>query len=122
MLMTGRPALEREAAAERAALVPLQELQPLAVGGVRRGRRDAAPGGAIADRHDELRGVGQLLDPFLHRPAAKAVPLAGAVGRVDHRAFEHEDVELDLAGDAFFQDRLDVVAELQTRGRAARER
>ena len=52
---------------------------------------------------------------MLHRPAGEAVPVAGAVWRIDHRALEHEYVERDGAGDAVAQDLLQVVAQLHAK-------
>jgi len=68
---------------------------------------------AIADGDHELRGPGDRLHPVLHRLAAKAVPLASAVGRVDDRPLENENIELDFARYAFLQNRLHVVTQFQ---------
>ena len=54
----------------------------------------------------------QFLHPVLHRPAAKAIPLAGAVGCVDHAAFKHEDVQRLAATGQVQQQGLQVVAQL----------
>ena len=56
----------------------LEKLQPDTVGGIGRGRRNAAPGRAIADRDDMVGDPCEIAHPILHRPAGKAVPFAGA--------------------------------------------
>ena len=84
-----------EVRAEEAALLALVELQAGAsrvglgaVAGMPPQRR------AVADRDDDTAPrPTRSRHPVLHRAAGEAVPVAGAVRRLHHRALEDEDVE-----------------------------
>ncbi len=111
-LMTGRPDLERHFAPSAPPGLRLRNCSPcesLGLGAVA-GMPPQVAQSPIATTY--CAAADSSLTPLFHRPPGEAVPFAGAVGSVHHRALEDEYIEGNFPGDAIPQELLQIVTEL----------